>query len=171
MALSWKQTSMNSAWPQPVILRLHLFAGQGLGEPHKFMTLPQHVCLKESDLEAYSPKVLWFITCDRQGEILNMARVYCCNSTDIRHLSSTTIGTLKYLYLIIEFLTIFKCISLPNDFMRSGRTVTVRKGNKDGVLLWACKEDWETEQFPSRAIARTLTECTALLSICTPFVC
>lgn len=48
---------MNSAWPQPAILRLHLSAGQGLGELNKFMTLPQHVCLKESDLEAYSPKV------------------------------------------------------------------------------------------------------------------
>lgn len=73
---------------------------------------------KESDLEAYSPKVLWFITCDRQGEIWNMAHVYCCNSIDIRHLSSTTIGIpfLKYLYPIIEFLTISKCISLPNDF-------------------------------------------------------
>lgn len=72
-----------------------------------------------------------------------MAHVYCCNSTDIGHLSSATIGILllKYLYPIIEFLTIFKFISLPNDFMRSGRTVTVREGNKEGVLLWPCKED------------------------------
>lgn len=72
-----------------------------------------------------------------------MAHVYCCNSTDIGHLSPTTIGLLllKYLYPIIGFLTIFKCISLPNDFMRSGRTVTVRKENKEGVLLWPCKED------------------------------
>lgn len=61
-----------------------------------------------------------------------MAHVYCCNSTDTGHLSSTTIGILllKYLYPIIEFLTTFKCISLPNDFVRSGRTVTVRKGTE-----------------------------------------
>lgn len=72
-----------------------------------------------------------------------MAHVYCCNSTDIGHQSSATTGILllKYLYPIIEFLTICKCISLPNDFIRSGKAVTVRKGNKEGVLLWACKED------------------------------
>lgn len=72
-----------------------------------------------------------------------MAHVYSCNFTDIGHLSSTTIGVLllKHLYPIIEFLTIFKCISLPNDFMRSERTVTARKGNKEGVLLWPCKEN------------------------------
>lgn len=70
-----------------------------------------------------------------------MAHVYCCNSTDTGHLSSTTIGILflKYLYPIIEFLTIFKFISLLNNFMRSGRTVTVRKGNTEGVLLWPCQ--------------------------------
>lgn len=72
-----------------------------------------------------------------------MAHVYCCNSTDTGHLSSTTIGILllKYLYPIIEFLTTFKCISLPNDFVRSGRTVTVRKGNRKAVLLWPCRGD------------------------------
>lgn len=43
---------MKSAWPQPVILRLNLSIGQQLREPHKFQIIPEHVCLKESDLEA-----------------------------------------------------------------------------------------------------------------------